>query len=212
RQARPRLLGIERPEDRERIGDVGAAPAGAGIGDLEIPSGRRATAFHLDTGIGDIEQLAGLMLTEHTGDVIVDHDDLVDLAVPLLGEHADGCRAATDPHALLARAVHHGRLAGLHDHGRAAVDAELDRLAVAQIHQRIAGYAAFLLRSASQMMHAAEREHLRAVFAGRDMADRLALRAHGRLLGAEIAVGVDLHLDAAIAENALGHDRNHVDA
>ena len=44
------------------------------------------------------------------------------------------------------------------------------------------------------------------------MADRLALGADGRGLGAEIAVGVDLHLDAAIAENTFGHDRDHVDA
>ena len=62
------------------------------------------------------------------------------------------------------------------------------------------------------MMHAAERQHLRAVFAGRHMADRLALGAHRRLLGAEMAVGVDLHLDAAIAEDALGDDGDHVDA
>ena len=62
------------------------------------------------------------------------------------------------------------------------------------------------------MMHAAERQHLRAIFAGRDMADRLALRAHRRGLRAEMAVGVDLHLDAAIAEDAFGHDRDHVDA
>jgi hypothetical protein len=61
-------------------------------------------------------------------------------------------------------------------------------------------------------MHAAEREHLRAVFAGRDVADRLTLRAHGRRLRAKIAVGIDLHLDAAIGEDALGHDRDHVDA
>jgi hypothetical protein len=36
--------------------------------------------------------------------------------------------------------------------------------------------------------------------------------AHGGLLGAEIAVGVDLHLQAAIAEDALGHDGDHVHA
>ena len=62
------------------------------------------------------------------------------------------------------------------------------------------------------MMHAAERQHLRAIFAGRDVADRLALRAHDRRLRAEMAVGVDLHLDAAIAENAFGDDGHQVDA
>ena len=44
------------------------------------------------------------------------------------------------------------------------------------------------------------------------MADRLALGAHGGALVAEVAVGVDLHLDAAIAEDALGHHGDHVDA
>ncbi len=44
------------------------------------------------------------------------------------------------------------------------------------------------------------------------MADRLACGAHGRRLGAEMAVGVDLHLDAAIGEDALGHDGDEVDA
>ena len=144
--------------------------------------------------------------------MVVDHHDLVDLAVPLLGEHADGRRAAADPHALFGNAVDDRRIAGLHHDGGAAVDREFDRLAVGEIHQRVAGDAAFLLGAAGQMMHAAERQHLRAVFAGRDMADRLALRAHGRGLRAEIAVGVDLHLDAAIAEDAFGHDRDHVDA
>ena len=62
------------------------------------------------------------------------------------------------------------------------------------------------------MMHAAQRQHLRAVFARRDMADRLAFGAHGRRLGAEMAVGVDLHLDAAIGENALGDDGDQIDA
>jgi hypothetical protein len=44
------------------------------------------------------------------------------------------------------------------------------------------------------------------------MPDRLAAGADQVALGAEKPVGVDLHLDAAIAENALGHDRDHVDA
>ena len=79
---------------------------------------------------GNVEQLAGLMLAENAGDVIVDHDDLVDLAVPLLGEHADRRRTAADPHPLFGDAVDDRRLAGLHHDSRAAVDRELDRLAV----------------------------------------------------------------------------------
>jgi hypothetical protein len=62
------------------------------------------------------------------------------------------------------------------------------------------------------MMHAAERQHLRAVLGRGDVAHRLALDAHRGLLGTEIAIGVDLHLDAAVAEDALGHDGDHVDA
>ena len=43
------------------------------------------------------------------------------------------------------------------------------------------------------------------------MPDHLAAAAHVRLLRAEVAVGVDLHLQAAVAEDALGDDRHHVD-
>ena len=62
------------------------------------------------------------------------------------------------------------------------------------------------------MADAADRQHLRAVLGGGDVADRLALRAHRRRLGAEVAVGVDLQLDAAVAEDALGDHGHHVDA
>ena len=152
------------------------------------------------------------MLAEHAGDVVVDDHDLVDLAVPLLGEHADRGRTASDPHPLFGHAVHDWRIAGLHHHGRAAVDGDLHRLAVAQIHQRIAGDAAFFLRPAGQMMNAAERQHLRAVFAGRHMPHRLALHPNGCGFRPEKAVGIDLHLDAAIAEDAFSDDRDHIDA
>ena len=103
-------------------------------------------------------------------------------------------------------------MSGLHDDGGTAVDRQLDRLAIAQIHQRVTGDAPLLLRAAGEMMNAAQRQHLRAIFAGRHVTDRLALRANRRRFGAEIAVGVDLHLDAAITEDALGHDGDHIDA
>ena len=70
----------------------------------------------------------------------------------------------------------------------------------------------FFLRAAGQMMDAAQRQHLRAVFAGGDVPDGLALRPDRRRLGAEIPIGVDLHLDAAVTEDAFGHHRDHVDA
>jgi len=129
----------------------------------------------------------------------------------LRGEHADRRRVAADAHALLALAVDDRRLAGFDDDCCAAIDRKLDRFLVAQIEQCLAGDAPFRLRTAGQMVHAAERQHLGAIFTGRHMADRLARRTHGRGLRAEMAVGVDLHLDAAIAEDALGHDRDEID-
>ena len=53
------------------------------------------------------------------------------------------------------------------------------------------------------MAHAAEREHLRAVLGGRDVADLLARGPDRRGLRARCAVGVDLHLEAAVAEDPL---------
>ena len=71
------------------------------------------------------------MLTEHTRDVVIHHDDFVDLAVPLLGEHADRRRPTPHPHALLRNAVDDRRMPGLHHDGGAAIDGQLNRLAVA---------------------------------------------------------------------------------
>ena len=152
------------------------------------------------------------MLGEHAGDVVIDDDHLVDLAVPLLGEHADRGRAAADPHALFRDAVDDRRLAGLHDDRGAAVDREFDRLAVAEPS------------SASQVTRPSFLEP--PVRWWTPPSDSICepyspvvtwpigspSRADGGALRAEIAVGVDLHLDAAIAENALGHDGDHVDA
>ncbi len=61
------------------------------------------------------------------------------------------------------------------------------------------------------MAHATEGEHLRAVFGGRDVADLLALDAHRGGLRPEVPVGVDLHLDAAVGEDALGDDGDGID-
>jgi hypothetical protein len=109
-------------------------------------------------------------------------------------------------------AVDDRRGAGLDGEGGAALDRHLHGLLVAQIEHRLAGDDAFLLGAAGQMPHPAEREHLRAVFRRGHMADLLALAAHGGLLGTQVAVGVDLHLHAAVAEDALGHHGDHVDA
>ncbi len=206
------MLRVDPLDDRQRIGDVGAAPAEAGLGDLEVAARRRLAAAHADAGRRHVEEVAGLVLGQHAGDVIVDDDHLVDVALPLRREDADRRRAAADAHALFRRAVDDRRLVGLHDDRRAAVDLQLDRLALhsASIVSQVT--TAFLLGAAGQVVHAAERQHLRAVLDRGDVADRLALDAHRRLLGAEVAVGVDLHLDAAVAEDALGDDGDHVDA
>ena len=44
------------------------------------------------------------------------------------------------------------------------------------------------------------------------MADHLAMAAHIGLFGAQVAVGVQLHLEAAVAEDAFGDDGHHVHA
>ena len=44
------------------------------------------------------------------------------------------------------------------------------------------------------------------------MANRLAIDKHNIALVADMAVGVDLHLHAAIAEDTFSHDGDHVHA
>ena len=61
-------------------------------------------------------------------------------------------------------------------------------------------------------MHTAKRQHLRAIFVRRDVADLLAVAAHGGRFRSDEAVGVYFHLYAAIAENALGDDGDEIDA
>src|ERR1700722_15357342 len=139
---------------------------------MEITAGRRAAPFHPDARVTHAQQLARLMLGQNTGDVVVDDNHFIDLVAPLLGEHADRRRAAADPHALLKFAIDDRRLAGLHDHARAAVNDKLDTFAVAEIEESIAGDAALFLAAVGEVIDAAEREHLRAIFAGRDEAAR----------------------------------------
>src|SRR3954452_17438474 len=119
--------------------------------------------------------------------------------------------AATDAHALFHRAVDDRRMSRLYNDARAAVDRHFDDLAVAEIEQRLAGDAALFLAPMRQVIDAAEREHLRAVLAGGHVPDGLAGDANGRAFGPEMAVAVDLQLDAAIGVDALGDDGHHVD-
>ncbi len=59
-----RLLGIDLLDDLQRIGDVGAAPAQARLGDLEIAAGRRLAAAHADAGGLHVEEAAALVLAQ----------------------------------------------------------------------------------------------------------------------------------------------------
>ncbi|MNS82489.1 hypothetical protein D3C72_1162350 [compost metagenome] len=152
------------------------------------------------------------MFGEHAGDVVVDHHHLVGHAGELAREDAHGGRAAAHAHALFFHPVDDGRLAGLDDEAGAAVDGAFDRLLVAQQLHELGRHAAFLLAAAREVVHAAQRQHLRTVLGRGDMAHDLALVAHVGLLGAQEAVGVDLHLEAAVAEDAFGDDGDHVDA
>src|SRR5690606_18625079 len=94
----------------------------------------------------------------------------------------------------------------------ATIYGELNRLLVAEIEQGIACRAPLCLGATRKMMHATQRQHLRAVFAGSDMADCLALGADNRRFIANMPVGVDLHLDAAIGEDAFRHHGHEIDA
>ena len=134
------------------------------------------------------------------------------MAKELARKDADGRRAAAHTHALLGHAIDDGRAAGLDDELRATVDGELHRLLVAQRLHHLGGDAAFLLGAAREVVHTTQRQHLRAVLCCGHMAHHLALAAHVGLFGSEEAVGVDLHLEAAVAEDALGDHGDHVHA
>ena len=151
------------------------------------------------------------MLGEHPGDVVVDHHHLVDVLVPLLREHADRRGSAPHAHPLLDDPVDDRRLARLQHELGPLVDRELRRLAAAEREQRLHRHQPSRFDAAGEVVHAAEREHLRPVLAGRDVADGLARGPDELSLGADVAIGVDLHVDAAVAEDRLGHHRHRVD-
>src|SRR5205807_2275164 len=147
----------------------------ARFGNAEIAAGSGAAAFHFDSGLGDAEQLSGLMFRQNAGDVIIDYDDFIDFAVPLFREHSDGGGAAAYAHPLFLDAIDNRRLACLDNHGCAFIDGEFDGLAVAQVQKRLAGHGAFAAAASGEVANSAEREHLRSIFAGGDVAYRLAL-------------------------------------
>ena len=73
-------------------------------------------------------------------------------------------------------------------------------------------HAALRFAAAGEVVHAAQAEHLRAVFSRGDMANFFALKQNSGALIAQITVGVNLHFQTAIAEDAFGHHGHHVHA
>ena len=212
-EARPGDLGIEGFEDGQRVFDIGAAPAVTGLGDLEIAAGRRTAAVDADACGWDVKEFARLVFEEDAGDVIVDDDDLVGMAEPLAGEHADGGGTAADAHKTLFLAIDDRGAARLdRDGGVVLADLHLDGFTVTELEECVAGHTAFGLGSAGQVFDAAEGQHLGAVFGCHDMADGFTGDAHDVAFLTDVAVGVDFHLHAAVGEDALGHDGDHVDA
>src|SRR3546814_10641021 len=127
-QARPGDLGVDLLDDIERLADVGAAPAGARLGDLEVAAGRGAAPTHPTAARPHVEEFPRLVLGQHAGDVIVHHDHLLCVADPLPGENADGSRPEADAPALPGTAVDDRRPAGRTLEPRDSVDGELPRL------------------------------------------------------------------------------------
>ncbi len=101
-------------QDRAWVIEIRSAPCGARLRYLKISAGCGASALQSNAGLGHAEQLAGLVLGEDAGDVIIHDHDFVHLAKPLLREHSDRRRTTADAHPLFAHAIDDRRLSGLH--------------------------------------------------------------------------------------------------
>src|SRR3546814_12508594 len=87
-QARPGDLGVDLLDDIERLAAVGAAPAGARLGDLEVASGRGAATTHTNTTRPPVDAFPRLVRSQQAGAVSLDHAYLHCVAALLPGEHA----------------------------------------------------------------------------------------------------------------------------
>ena len=92
------------------------------------------------------------------------------------------------------------------------IDLQGNFLAIAEGEHHFTGDPAFLLAASSEMPDSSEGEHLRTVFRGHHVSDFLSLTPNRSLLRADVAVGIDFHLDAAVAENPFGDHRDHIDS
>src|SRR5215469_4490677 len=159
-QVRPSDVRLEGLQDGQRIGNAGATPAGARLRHLKIAAGRRTAPTNRNPGFAQAEHFSGLVLGKHAGDMVVHHDDIIDLAGPLLREHANRRGTATHPHAFLPLAIHDRRLICRNRDACPIVDHERNFLAIAKIEQSLAGDAPLGFRSTRQMVHATKGKHL----------------------------------------------------
>ena len=206
------LAGLEGGEDLERVGEAGAAPAGAGLGDAEVAAGGRAVAPDADAGRLPAEHLAGLVLGDDAGDVVVDDDDLVDEAAPLAANmpmvaepQPTRMRCSVTPSTIGGRPAWATSVAP-----PSTASSTGSRLQSARRAAQVARPSAF--EPPVRCSTPPSESIWRAVLGGGDVADRLAAGADDGALGAEVAVGVDLHLGAAVAEDRLGDDGDDVGA
>ena len=172
-----------------------------------------------NAGPGHADFLAGEMLAEEAGDVVVDDDALVHALLHDVGEQADGGAAAADTHGGLLRAVDDGSdalLADDLDHlGLAGLvvgglDGQLDLLAVGKSDNGAGGGKAAVLRG--QTVRAADVDHLGAVLLGMYETDGLAFAVNGVALFADVGVGVELDENAGVAQRSLGDGGDNVNA
>ena len=179
---------------------------------MEIAPRRGLAAFDADAAGQHVQTTPRLVLGQDTRDVVVHHHHLVAQAQPLTRKHAHRCRATTHAHTLLGHPVNDRRTTGLQHHLGTVFNLYLGGFLVTQYMHQFQRHAALFFTAACQVMHTAQAEHLRAVFCGGDMAHLFALVEHRSALVAQIPVGVDLHLQTAIAKNTLGHHGHHVHA
>ena len=209
-QTRPGFFRVPFAQDRQGVGDAGAAPARARLRHLEIAPRCGLATFDENAAGLHMQTAPGLVLGQHAGDVVIHHHHLVAHAQPLTGKHANRRRAATHTHALLGDTIDHRRMTGLQTQLRAVFNLHFQSLLVAQLVHQFQGHAPLFFAAACQVMHAAQAQHLRAVFSRGDVANFFALVKHRSAFIADVTVGVYLHLEAAITEDALGDHGHHV--
>ena len=144
--------------------------------------------------------------------MVVYNHHFIHFAKPLFCKHADGGRSTAYSHTFFLRAIHNGSLARLDDYRWPFIDGQFNWLSITKVQQSLASGGTLLATATCEMPHASERQHLGAIFAGSNVAYGFALRAHRIGFWSEVTVGIDLHLDAAIAKDPFSDYRDHIQA